>query len=224
MKTTPKLLLLCVGIILSCNAVSAPNPKKAATAKQLAAETAARIKADSALQAAISGLAGGLPGTGGTPGPQGPAGIPGAQGLTGIVSTNSFAGEVDPITGYDEIMFAFRGPTATVSVSATQRITATATSALGTTDDIDPNTPPVTADFEYNLCYQSLPSGTITQFSDVDFFEVTATPNITSFTASQSIVIGVAGDYKVGMCIRNMSATTRIDNNGWGQGWVMVTN
>ena len=62
------------------------------------------------------------------------------------------------------------------------------------------------------------------EFSQGDYFAVTATPNITSFTASQSIVLGVAGDYKVGMCIRNMSNATAIDNNDWGQGWVMVTN
>ena len=216
MNTTPKLLLLCVGIILSCNVGAAPKAKKTVTAKQLEAETAARIKADSALQAAISGLAGGLPDPAGTPGPQGPAGIPGAQGLTGIVSTNSFAGPIDDITNLDEIDLSFRGPITTVTVSATQRITATATSALGTTSG--------TADMEYNLCYQSVPSGTITQFSQGDFFAVTATPNITSFTASQSIVLGVAGDYKVGMCIRNMSTTTAIDNNDWGQGWVLVTN
>lgn len=216
MNTTPKLLLLCIGIMLSCNAVAAPNPKKPTTAKRLAAETAARIKADSALQAAISGLAGGLPGPAGTPGPQGPAGIPGAQGLTGIVSTNSFAGQIADINDLDETNMAFRGPTIDVSVTATQRITATVTSALGTING--------TADIEYNLCYQSVPSGTITQFSQDDFFAVTATPNITSFTASQSIVPGVAGDYKVGMCIRNMSDSTPINKNDWGQGWVMVTN
>lgn len=216
MNTTPKLLLLCVGIILSCNVGAAPKSKKAVTAKQLEAETAARISADRTLQAAISGLAGGIPGPAGAPGPQGPAGIPGAQGLTGIVSTNSFAGSIGDINDLDEINFSFRGPTATVTVSATQRITATATSALGTTSG--------TADIEYNLCYQSQPSGTITQFSQDDFFAVTATTNITSFTASQSIVPGIAGNYTVGMCIRNMSVSTYIDNNDWGQGWVMVTN
>lgn len=214
--TTPKLLLLCVGIILSSNAVAASKSKKPATAKQLEAETAARISSDRALRAAISGLAlGGIQSPAGTPGPQGPAGIPGVQGPTGIVSTNSFAGGI-PNIPYGETDFSMRGPSSTVTITATQRLTATVTAALGTTAG--------TADFDYNLCYQNVQTGVITEFSPGAYISVTAGATIATFTASQSVVPGVAGDYKVGMCIQNSSLTTALDKNDWGQGWVMVTH
>lgn len=219
MNTTKiKLLLLCVGIMLSCNAVAASKSNKPATVKQLKAETAARLAADQALQAAIKGLVL-TPGPAGAPGAQGAPGAPGAQGapiIANIASTTSFAGQMDviPANGTD---LSFYGPTAVVTITATQTITATATAVLATTTG--------TALFKYNLCYQNVSTpGPITEFTPGNYFSVTATVNSTSFNASQSEVFGVAGDYKIGMCIQNLSDNTAIDNNGWMEGWVLVSN
>ncbi len=209
-RSTQKILLFICGIILSCNTFAANPAKKFATTKQLAAEAAARIRADQTMQAALSGIA--L-----MPGPQG---SPGIQGQTGIVATFSFAGQM-PNIPFGETSFMLRGPTALVTISTAQRLTATVTAVLGTSSG--------TATFDYHLCYQSVTSGSPIQFNpggvQAFWLTATATPTFSTFTTSQSVIPGVAGDYLVGMCIRNNSnPATDINNNDWVHGWVQVTN
>lgn len=216
--TKPKLLLLSVGIILSCNAVAAPKPNlnKPATVKQLKKEIAERLKSDQALLAAIKGLGAGIPGTPGVPGAPG---APGAQGSTAITSTSSFAGPMETIPA-NEAEFSYHSPTATVTtITADQTITATVTAVLATKFG-------KIADFQYNLCYQDVtttPGGPITEFTPEEYFSVTATPKSTPFNASQSKVFRDPGVYNIGMCIRNASDID-IEENGWMEGWVLVSD
>lgn len=152
----------------------------------------------------------------GATGPQGETGPAGPQGASGIVSVTKLGGYVDNISASEAAYpFTFHGPTALVTINESQRITATVTAALATKTG--------SAQFWLDLCYQLQPSGGVREFADSGFLDVTASTTRIPFSVSRSHVIGIAGNYKVGLCTANIS-TTAIDFNDYVTGWVMVSN
>jgi hypothetical protein len=158
--------------------------------------------------------AAGATGAAGPAGATGAAGAAGPAGATGIVATATIAGAAIPLAA-NATTFAFVGPTASVTVTATQRITGTASAPLATLAG--------TASFDLSLCYQ-LGAGTITLLpGNLNYQTSTATTTLTPFATASSAVPGTAGTYTVGLCGRNMS-TTAISTVDWVNGWFQVTN
>ena len=143
-------------------------------------------------------------------GPQGP------QGPTGVVATYTFGGGIRSISN-DSRQWVFAGPTATVTTTASQRITGAAQAPLGTTTAGK-------AMFRYDLCYRAADTLNIPlNFTGDDFSqgEVSDTAGIISFSADASVVPG-AGTWEVGYCVWNFGALV-LDNNDFVNGWVIIT-
>ena len=163
----------------------------------------------------------------GPTGPQGPGGATGATGNTGptgptgpsgIAATLSFAGSVPSITGSTTAGYVFAGPTASVTITAAQRLTGSAFAAMGLASGT------VTQSADIGMCYQ-LGSGTITNFvGGALYVTVPVSPERRSYPASATVVPGIAGTYNVGMCVRNDVGTIAISNNDFMNGFVQVTN
>jgi hypothetical protein len=142
-------------------------------------------------------------------GPAGAAGAPGAAGPDGVVQTGRWAGSIGSISPSGEWQFA--GPTASVSTNGTQRLTGSATAAIGAT------TPGA---FAAALCYQKGGAEPEPFNEPPDYTIVFAEEETNSFGAANSFV-PAAGTYTVGFCVRTGIA---LDNNDWSTGWVVVTN
>ena len=159
------------------------------------------------------GIAGarGVPGLPGAPGPQGPSGVVTIATLTGSVPIS-----IPPTLGSD---FAFVGRTASVALTATQRITATGTAMFGHTGAGSPT-------LDFTMCWQQ---GTGPVFQMMPGFYLTSVmPSDTSarmpyaVTASTTApLLNGAGTYTVGYCVRT---TQTLNNNDFLAAWVMVTN
>ena len=155
-------------------------------------------------------------GPAGATGPQGPAGPPGPS---GVVDTFAFAG--GPVGNFPAgaVDYAFAGPLFAVSITPGQRLTGSATAALGTLSA-------GTAVFDVGLCYQLQPGGTITNFAGVEYMTVqivTANERAT-FAVAASVAGLTAGTvYNVGYCVRNWGPLA-LNFNDWVNGWVMKTN
>ena len=170
----------------------------------------------------------GTPGSNGTNGAQGPAGAQGpqgAQGATGpagatsIAASLQFAGSIGSITGGASVGYVFAGPTSSVTISGTQRLTGAATGVfgleIGTGSTVTQNT-------DFGMCYQ-LGAGPITNFTG-NYTTVPVPAERRAYSATMSAVPGTAGTYTVGFCIRNRGGTVSISNNDFMNGWVQVTN
>jgi Collagen triple helix repeat (20 copies) len=151
----------------------------------------------------------------GVPGAQGPQGIPGPQGSTGIVTIAPFSGPAaSTFAGYSPRVFV--GPTATVTTTATEKITGSAQAPLAMSAAGKQT-------FIYGLCYQaSTPGAGIINFVGKDYSVGEITSTRQSWAASASVTPG-AGTWNVGFCIVNDGANP-INNNDYVSGWVMVTN
>jgi hypothetical protein len=108
-----------------------------------------------------------------------------------------------------------------VTLTATQRITATGTAMLG-------HQGPGSPTLDFTMCYQPGGVGTIFQMLQGPFYLTAVMPADTSvrlpYTVSASTTaqtIGGAGAYTVGYCVRT---TQLLNNNDFLSGWVMVTN
>jgi hypothetical protein len=155
----------------------------------------------------------------GVSGAQGPQGVPGPQGPTGVVAIAPFSGYAGSSIGGTLpgrlALHVFVGPTVTVTTTGAQKITGSAEAPLGTSG--------ATQLFAYGLCYQaSTPGAPIINFvgSNDSVGEITSTRQ--SWAASASVTPG-AGTWTVGYCIQNLGFYA-INNNGFVNGWVMVTN
>jgi len=152
-------------------------------------------------------------------GPAGPQGATGPQGADGAsaVSVVALSG---PIAAPVQPVFAFVGPTNTVTVTATQRITATATAVFGHRTAGSPL-------LEYTVCTQKAGSASLiglASFLQIRMpTEIGTTNAYTAAGAQPASVIGGAGTYLVGFCARS-TAGPSIDLFDWVQGWVMVSN
>jgi hypothetical protein len=157
----------------------------------------------------------GAQGTAGATGVQGAAGATGAQGSSGIVTTGVFNGLVSTMVG-NTLGYVFAGPTATVTTTASQRLTGAAEASLGSSASGSGQW------FNYGLCYQPSAGGTITNFAGANFSTGLAYTPPRTFAATASVVPG-AGTWKVGFCVENYHANN-MDANGNTNGWVQVTN
>ena len=156
----------------------------------------------------------GATGASGSAGPTGATGPGGATGTTGIVTTAQLSGPISSIAA-SAPNFVFAGPTATLTISATQRLTGAAAAPLGTGSS--------TALIDIALCY-ALGAGSLQILSGGSNYEtVTATTTRIPYSVAMSAVIGTAGTYTVGFCVRNNGAVA-LTNNDYVAGYVQVTN
>ena len=110
----------------------------------------------------------------------------------------------------------FVGPTLIVAVAAaTQRITATTVASLATAAG--------TGVGDAGICYQLNGAGALTNFVGGNYTTVGWTTTRIPTAAAATVTGLAAGNYTVGMCVRNTGATA-LANNDWVNGWVMLTN
>ncbi len=155
----------------------------------------------------------GPPGTAGAPGATGPAGA------TSIAATLQFAGSIGSITGGSAVGYVFAGPTAVVTLTATQRLTGAASGVFGLAIGTGATVTQLT---DLGLCYQ-LGAGTITNFTG-NYTTVPVPAERREYSAAMSVVPAAAGSYTVGFCIRNRGGSVSISNNDFMNGYVQVTN
>lgn len=131
-----------------------------------------------------------------------------------MVATATFAGFFPSIAG-GGTGWSFIGPTATVTITATQRLSGNgnAPMALGSGGPQSVNV---------SLCYQ-LGAGAITTFMGSAYSIVEMTTTRFPYSQTGSVVPGVAGAYTVGYCVWNSGALA-ISDNDYVQGYVQVTN
>jgi hypothetical protein len=153
----------------------------------------------------------------GAQGPQGPTGATGPQGPSGVVATASFNGSAGTIPSSPSA-YVFVGPTGTVTITASQRLTVMAVAilaAVGTTQLSD-----------LGLCYRNAgtPAVEPTNFVGGNYLSVPITPGRKPYTVAGSVLLGQSGTWTVGMCIRNSATVQTVTDNDYVNGWVMVTN
>ncbi len=149
-------------------------------------------------------------------GATGAAGAAGAQGPGGVVTTAVFNGGGGGDIAGSSLVYVFTGATATVTTTASQRLTGAAEMPLGSLG--------VSASgqgFDYGLCYQPSTGGTITNFT-TSFSSSRVYLDKRTFAAAASVLPG-AGTWTVGFCVHN-SFSIPIDEVDWVNGWVQVTN
>lgn len=157
--------------------------------------------------------ASGATGPAGLPGSVGPTGPTGATGATGFVTTATFAGYASTLAANST--WTFVGSPAAVSTNAGQRVTATASAALG----LWAGGPQAVM---FTICYQSSGGGPITDLTNGSYAVPMVTTTRAIYTYSGSRVLG-AGSWNVGVCVNN-TGPGAIDNNDYYSGWVIVTN
>jgi hypothetical protein len=145
---------------------------------------------------------------------QGPQGTKGDQGPSGVLSTHAFGGSIGTImgsgTGIGDWQFA--GGTSAVTITAGQRITATAALGLGAPTS-------TTVSVSSDVCFQPL-SGTPTPIGNHLTTAVSAR-QVLSVTATFSPP--APGFYTIGACVAMPTGQT-LDNNNITDGWFIVTN
>lgn len=152
----------------------------------------------------------GSPGAQGDPGVQGDPGPQGPPGISQLVRFGGFSGSF-PSNAVSDL---FVGPTATVTLDGTQRLFGSASAALATSAGVSAA--------RVGLCYR-VGLGALTQFMGISYVivEISTTKSTTTATAASSVL--PAGDYTVGMCIRN-TGSNAVDNNDYVNGWIAATN
>lgn len=161
----------------------------------------------------------GATGPKGATGPTGATGAIGPTGATGasdILTTAVLSGPIGSINATTNGVFVFAGPTVSVSITATQRITGTVSAPLATASS--------TTAIDIALCYASA-TGTpqVLGASGGAYETVTATATRFPYSVATSAVIGIAGTYSIGFCIHNYGPTA-LSNNDYVAGFVQVTN
>ena len=150
----------------------------------------------------------------GDTGAAGSTGAAGAQGPSGVVTTAAFNGGTTSIPV--SLNYVFVGPTATVTTTASQRLTGAAEVPLFSAASASGQS------FDYGLCYQLSGGGTITDFAGVNYSTASVYPEKRSFAAAASVVPG-AGTWKVGFCVANDWGSNSMSSD-YVNGWVQVTN
>ena len=143
----------------------------------------------------------------GTPGPQGPSGVIQIVDFHNAMAEQAAAGANAP--------WAFAA-SAIVTVVAAQRVTAQAMGTFGSSSK-------GWASFLYAICRQPAGGGAITPLSggSGSGHEV-ATPEPISVTASA--VVATSGEYRIGLCTRNVGTFGIGLDVGNAEGWAMVTH
>lgn len=145
-----------------------------------------------------------LAGAQGPPGPAVPSGVVAIQGFSGFIPT--IPGSA---SGY-----AFVGPTTSVTLTSTQRLTGSASAVLG----LSTGGPQA---INIGMCYQQ-GAGTINNFYGANYMAPYATTSRLLMTAPATAFLA-AGTYNVGFCVFNNGALA-LSNNDYVNGWVMVSN
>lgn len=162
--------------------------------------------------------AAGARGATGAAGARGATGTPGPPGATGFVQLSGWAGSVsNTAISPSGTALVFAGPTATVTTTATQRIVASGSAALGTSAG--------TAVIHTAMCVQPSTGGPVSVLDGVssDVEVVTASTTRIPFASAMTGVPG-AGTWNVGICAIDTSATQAIDSNDRSVGYAFVTN
>ena len=162
--------------------------------------------------------AAGAQGLTGAKGDIGATGAAGAQGASGVVTTGAFSGQVTTLVASS--LYVFAGGPATITTTASQRLTGAAEVPLSSTLASASG-----QYFDYGLCYEPNAGGTISNFAGTTNYSTGAVyPTLQTFAAAASVVPGV-GTWKVGFCVRNGGTGAHpIDMNDIVNGWVQVTN
>jgi hypothetical protein len=156
----------------------------------------------------------------GLQGPQGVQGIQGLQGLqgpTGVVAVGSWSG-AGLTTVVSNTAFQFIGPTATLTTTSTQRITASMSQTM---------TASTTARFRYDICFR--PSTGTVLASPSSGYKVIAAPAASArvlLAASISFSPGT-GTWVIGPCAMQQGGAiilTAGSGEDWSTGWAFVTN
>lgn len=151
----------------------------------------------------------------GEDGPPGPRGPVGPQGPSGVVTIVPVAGEV-PGFMVDPAGYQFIGPTAEVSTTAGQRITATITAGLGMKSG-EPS--PIVI----GMCVQPTGGGGLSNVAGIHYLDAVVSTSHQVYTVSASTV-PPAGSWLIGYCAGTNGPSIAVDNNSSVNGWVMVTN
>jgi hypothetical protein len=172
----------------------------------------------------------GIEGPRGPAGPQGPGGLTGATGATGATGPQGPEGPAGvvttvllngPIGAALQPSFAFVGPTAIVTLTEKQRLTATASAVLGHKTAGAPS-------MDYTICTQRVGSSTLVTLSVFVSVrmsgEAGVTQSYTGHSTQPASVFGGAGTYLVGFCARTGVNSSPVDLFDWVQGWAIVTN
>jgi len=152
----------------------------------------------------------GLQGEAGFQGEQGPQGD---QGPPGIISIVPLGGAAFLIPANSPV-WSFDGQPATVTVSATDKIT------VSVTHPVRLSTGTAAAVLDVDACYQrtGLP---ITQFASTLYQQYTVGPASTTLSVQTTTTLPAA-TYLIGLCTRNRS--TSAFSGDYMRGWLMVTN
>jgi hypothetical protein len=143
----------------------------------------------------------------GAQGPEGPTGATGAPG--GGVGQTAFIRDINiSVTAScgDFSDYCWMGSTATVTVNAGQRITASGTAML--------HTEVGTSNLSYGLCYTPVGGTSLSNLAGGTAFRMTGQADTSprAFSDSASRVITAEGDYTVGMCARFVDADLSSSN------------
>ena len=115
------------------------------------------------------------------------------------------------------MVYVFVDATATVTTTASQRLTGAAEVPLESAASTSGQA------FDYGLCYQASGGGAVINFAGTLTYSTSAVfPDRRTFAAAASVVPG-AGTWKVGFCVRNGNANA-ITYADYVNGWVQVTN
>jgi hypothetical protein len=158
----------------------------------------------------------GSTGATGATGARGATGATGAQGATGFVSMGVFGGPADVVPA-GSADFVFFGGTATVTVTAGQRLTASGQAPAGI------QFASATQLFGYDICYRPAgSSGALSTFNGFDYPYGELSGQLLSWSSQGSVLLP-AGTYDVGFCVYN-AYDADIDYTANVTGWVFVSN
>lgn len=161
--------------------------------------------------------------TAGTPGATGPMGSTGPTGPTGATGSAgapfaprmaAFQGAISNSTVLTNGTFSFLGATDTLTVTASQRLVASASASIGLASG--------TAELAVSVCTQPVLGGVIATLNAPVYVYVTGTRRETSVAVVGQVG---AGEFRVGFCAsRSSSGSIAIDQNDYASGWVMVVD
>ena len=152
-------------------------------------------------------------GPAGAQGPVGPQGPAGPQGAQGIVMANIWAGPIPAIPNTNGA-WVFAGPTATVTITANQKICAWTVAPLRKTG--------TTVQIGFGLGYQANAGGTINNFVGGAYTDASVSTTFNNLSSCGCITPG-AGTWKIGAVVNNLTTDT-IDSNDYVNGMYFIVN
>jgi hypothetical protein len=131
-----------------------------------------------------------------------------------VVATFSLAGSIALSIPGGSGSYVFAGPTASITVTANQRLTGAATLPIGLASGAEQTV-------DIGLCFQ-IGAAPITNFAAGNYSTQRVATGRRSYGASATTTLA-AGTYLVGACVRNTGAGA-INDNDFVNGWITVTN